>query len=113
MVKKTISKDAKQKLLSYSYPGNVRELKAIMELASVMSESEIITSDDIRFNSPRKTDTFLTNEMSLRDYTRQIIFHFLEKYNNDVLLVAKKLDIGKSTIYRMLKEEPSVKSAHF
>ena len=35
----------------------------------------------------------------------KIIHHYLEKYDNDVLLVAKKLSIGKSTIYRMLKEE--------
>jgi DNA-binding NtrC family response regulator len=42
-------------------------------------------------------------EISLREYERQIIQYYLEKYNKDVLLVAKKLDIGKSTIYRMIQ----------
>ncbi|MGB8190299.1 MAG: response regulator [Chitinophagaceae bacterium] len=42
-------------------------------------------------------------EISLREYECQIIQHYLEKYNKDVLLVAKKLDIGKSTIYRMIQ----------
>ena len=42
--------------------------------------------------------------MTMEEYKYQIVFHFLEKYNNDVQLVAKKLDIGKSTIYRMLQE---------
>ena len=42
-------------------------------------------------------------EISLREYECQIIQYFLEKYNKDVLLVAKKLDIGKSTIYRMIQ----------
>jgi DNA-binding NtrC family response regulator len=42
-------------------------------------------------------------EISLREYECQIIQYYLEKYNKDVLLVAKKLDIGKSTIYRMIQ----------
>ena len=42
-------------------------------------------------------------EISLREYECQIIQYFLEKYNKDVLVVAKKLDIGKSTIYRMIQ----------
>ena len=103
--KKIISKEAKEKLLSYYYPGNVRELKAIIELSCVMSEGDAILPEDINFNNPRKADAFLIKEMPLREYTKKIIYHFLERYDHDVLLVAKKLDIGKSTIYRMLKEE--------
>lgn len=45
----------------------------------------------------------LNREISLREYECQIIQYYLEKYNKDVLLVAKKLDIGKSTIYRMIQ----------
>ena len=100
-----LSKPAKEKLMNYHYPGNVRELKAIIELAAVMSENQIIEEEDIRFNSPHKATNFLTKEMSLKEYNRTIIKHFLTKYDRDVLLVAQKLDIGKSTIYRMMKEE--------
>ncbi|MCC6724408.1 MAG: sigma-54-dependent Fis family transcriptional regulator [Saprospiraceae bacterium] len=99
-----ISKEAKSKLLGYSFPGNVRELRALMELAAVMSTGGVVQADDIRFNSVRKESTFLTDNLTLEEYKTRIINHFLEKYNNDVLLVAKKLDIGKSTIYRMLAE---------
>lgn len=100
-----LSKDARQKLLSYSYPGNVRELKAIIELAAVLASDGFIKQEEIEFRSLRQETTFLTQEMTLEEYKRKIIFHFLEKYDRDVLLVAKKLDIGKSTIYRILKEE--------
>ncbi len=103
--KLTITKEAKRKLLNYNFPGNVRELKAIIEMAAVMTETETIREEDIQFNSPRRTERFLNQELPLKEYTRRIIHHFLEKYNHDVLLVAKKLQIGKSTIYRMLKEE--------
>ena len=41
-------------------------------------------------------------------YKQKIVNFYLKKYENDVLLVAKKLDIGKSTIYRMLKETANV-----
>ncbi|MEL6863662.1 MAG: sigma-54 dependent transcriptional regulator [Bacteroidota bacterium] len=102
---KNLTKEAKQKLLAYHYPGNVRELKAVIELAAVMSEGDVITAEDIQFNSPRKTENFLAQEMTLKDFNRKIIYHYLQKYDRDVLLVAKKLDIGKSTIYRMLKED--------
>jgi transcriptional regulator with PAS, ATPase and Fis domain len=43
--------------------------------------------------------------MTLEEYNKKMIITYLEKYNNNVMLVAQKLDIGKSTIYRMLKEK--------
>lgn len=100
-----ISKSAKSKLLSYSYPGNVRELKAILELAAVLTNDDQIGEEDIRFNSPKKAAGFLAHEMTFEDYKRSIVNHYLEKYQDDIDLVAQKLDIGKSTIYRMLKNE--------
>ncbi|MEM9917778.1 MAG: sigma-54 dependent transcriptional regulator [Bacteroidota bacterium] len=103
--KKSFTKEAKEKLLTYTYPGNVRELKAIIELAAVMAENEVIQADDIQFKSPRRMASFLSKELTLKEYNQQIVHYFLKKYDRDVLLVAKKLDIGKSTIYRMLKEE--------
>lgn len=100
-----ISKEAKAKLLHYTYPGNVRELKAIIELAAVMAVGGEIVPDDIQFQSVRREAGFLTREMTLEEYKRNIIHHFLDKYDQDIPLVAQKLAIGKSTIYRMLQEE--------
>jgi len=50
-----LGKSAKTTLLGYSFPGNVRELKAIVELAAVMANGEYIEADDIQFNSIRKS----------------------------------------------------------
>ena len=100
-----ISKDAKNKLLSYSFPGNVRELKAIIELAAVLTNDNFINEDDIKFNSPKKAAGFLSQEMTFEQFKKAIVTHYLEKYDNDIEKVAVKLDIGKSTIYRMLKNE--------
>ncbi len=99
-----LSPGAQQKLLSYPFPGNVRELKAVIELAVVMANSREISEDNIVFNTNPSFDALLSTEKSLEEYQRLIIRHFLDKYNN-VVLVAKKLNIGKSKIYNMLKNK--------
>lgn len=103
MGKVTISNDAQEKLLKYPYPGNVRELRAVMELATVMSNNGEITAEDINFHSTSSMTDLLMEEATLKEYERRIIKNFLKKYDDNILLVAKKLDIGKSTIYRMKK----------
>jgi two-component system response regulator AtoC len=100
----TINKDAKNKLLKYPYPGNVRELKAIMDLAAVMCENNEIKDDDIIFKSIKQSDVFMMETKTLRAYTCDIVKYHLKKHNNDVIEVANLLDIGKSTIYKMLKD---------
>lgn len=104
--KKNLSQKAQEKLMNYDFPGNVRELKAIMELAVVMANRESIEDNDISLTSATRTANFLLDEEDTLDgYTKKIIRHYLEKYDNNILEVAKKLDIGKSTIYRMLKNK--------
>ena len=99
----SFSESAKRKLTTYGYPGNVRELKTVVELAAVMCNGTEITSEDISFKTIRKKDTFLAEEKKLKDYNVEIIQLYLRKYNNNVIKVAEKLDIGKSTIYKMIQ----------
>ena len=100
-----LSTEAQNKLLDYHYPGNIRELKSITDLACVMSENDIIEADNIKFMKSGNAQDIFLKEMTLDEYTERIIHNYLEKYNNNVLLVAKKLNVGKSTIYRMLKDQ--------
>ncbi|MEY2639773.1 MAG: hypothetical protein RIR90_1255 [Bacteroidota bacterium] len=100
---KTCSTAAFDKLRNYSFPGNVRELKSIVELAAVMADGSNIEADNLTLFNNNKEADLLQEEMTLRDYERKIIQHYLEKYDYDILLVAKKLDIGKSTLYRMVQ----------
>ncbi|MES2849698.1 MAG: sigma-54 dependent transcriptional regulator [Bacteroidota bacterium] len=104
----TISSEAKQKLLGYHFPGNIRELKAMMELAAVMGTDGEIKADDITYNSTKSGEVFTMEQKTLRQYTCDIIKYFLRKYDDDVMLVADKLDIGKSTIYKMLQQKEIV-----
>ncbi len=101
--KKVLSPEAQQKLLSYPFPGNVRELRSVMELSVVMSDGDTIMPGHISVNTGTSLNNLMSYEKTLKEYETQIIQHFLDKYNKDVLLVAKKLDVGKSTIYRMIQ----------
>lgn len=104
MTKLKISPEAQNKLLKHPFPGNVRELKSVIELASVMADNSEIQADDINFNSVAGDEALMLREMTLQEYTYRIIRNFLNKYDNNVLDVARRLDIGKSSIYRYLKE---------
>lgn len=102
---KQLTEAAREKLMKYSFPGNVRELKAMMDLAAVLSNGREVGPEDITYTSARNQESLLSEEKTLREYTQGIIRHFLRKYDNNVLLVAEKLDIGKSTIYKMIQQK--------
>jgi len=106
---KELSMGAIQKLNEYHFPGNVRELRAIIELSMVLSNNNIINENDISFNSVDGMHDLFLKELSLKEYDLQIVKVFLEKYHNDIPTVADKLQIGKSTIYRILAEEKKVR----
>ncbi len=100
---KLISKAAKIKLMRYPWPGNVRELKAVIELATILADANTIEEKDITLNSTSSVSDLLLEEKTLREYTNAIIQHSLIKNNGNVVRVAEKLDVGKSTIYRLIK----------
>ncbi|NPD46965.1 MULTISPECIES: sigma-54 dependent transcriptional regulator [unclassified Lentimicrobium] len=105
MPKKELTPKAIKKLNAYQFPGNVRELKAIIELALVLSTEDQITEEDISFNSSVGLDDLFNKKMTLKEYNTKIVEYYLEKNNDDIKVVAQKLDIGKSTIYRMMQNK--------
>ena len=106
--KKILSQEAQQKLLGYQFPGNVRELKSLIDLAVVMSDGPVIEPENITLNTTTKVTDLFAGGKTLREHTNFIIQHYLDNNNGDVLLVAKLLDIGKSTIYRMIQSKELV-----
>lgn len=103
---KTLSEGAQKKLLHYHFPGNVRELKSLIDLSVVMSTGSIIHPEDIVLASFDALPEVIAEDLTMRQYELRIVHTYLKKYDNDIKLVAAKLDISPSTIYRMLKEAP-------
>lgn len=104
MDEKKLSPDACQKLLSYQWPGNIRELKSVAELSVVLASGNVIEPEDIMLASGNVLPDVMGEELTLREYNRRIVQLYLSRYDNNTKLVAEKLDIGQTTIYRMLKE---------
>jgi two-component system response regulator AtoC len=102
--RKTLTADASRKLLNYGFPGNVRELKSVIELAAVMTEGAEIKASDISLNEHSSMMDILDKEKTMDDYVNQILKYYLKKYDDNVLLVSRKLNLGKSTIYKTIKE---------
>jgi two-component system, NtrC family, response regulator AtoC len=102
---KTLAPEAVDKLLSYSFPGNIRELKSVIELAVTLTDDQIIREENIILGNEALLENTLEKEMTLREYSVRIVKKTLEKYNHNTRLAAEKLGIGVATIYRMLKEE--------
>lgn len=101
---KALTSEASAKLLSYPFPGNIRELKSVIELAVTLADQDEILADHIVLGAGTDLikDLF-KQEMTLREYDLHILQKYLEKYENNIKFVAEKLDIGVATIYRMLK----------
>ena len=79
-------------------------LKSIIELACLLCNGGEIVENDIQFNNVKGDELIAYNEKTLKDYTNDIITFFLNKYKQDVLEVAKRLDIVKSTIYNLIQK---------
>ncbi|MVN76301.1 AAA domain-containing protein [Hymenobacter sp. HMF4947] len=115
------SPEARQRLLGYTYPGNVRELKAVVELAAVLAEGEHIEASDIPFRTlpaaaqPATTSAVATATAgakptngqphfpSLREQTLAIMQHSLTDLHGDVVAAASRLRVGRSTLYRLIQ----------
>jgi DNA-binding NtrC family response regulator len=103
-----LTEKAKKKLVDYPFPGNVRELKAVVELSAVLTNKTEIDAENVVFNTAREDVKLFESAMTLREYNEHIIRHYLKLHHNNVIKVAEVLDIGKSTIYNLLKKEKGV-----
>jgi DNA-binding NtrC family response regulator len=102
---KPLTVEAQKKLMNYSFPGNVRELKSLVELAVTLAVKEEIEAGDFAIDPGESLSNITGTDMTMHEYEMKILQGTLRKNNNDINLTARKLDIGVSTIYRLLKQE--------
>jgi two-component system response regulator HydG len=100
-------------LVAYDWPGNVRELENCIEGCCAMNSGPVIHTTDLPSSitdagarlSERSSET---NIMRIADLEKQAIVGAIEKLNGDKLMAAKLPGIGKTTLYRKLKEYGSI-----
>jgi two-component system, NtrC family, response regulator AtoC len=101
---KTLSTLAQKKILAYRFPGNIRELKSIIELSVILSEGEVIMPDDLQIQTTQEGENIFEQELTMEEYNVRILKHFLKLYNKNAILIANKLDISRATVYRMISK---------
>jgi DNA-binding NtrC family response regulator len=113
----TIAQDALHLLVDYDWPGNVRELRHALERALALSSGPVLHLGDLptQLQNARaelehrraadETEPALTVEVrSIAEMEKQAILTTLRHLNGDKLMAARLLGIGKTTLYRKLKE---------
>ncbi|MCP5492582.1 MAG: sigma-54-dependent Fis family transcriptional regulator [Chlamydiales bacterium] len=110
---KTLSEAAKDKILSYPWPGNIRELSNAIEHAVIMSSSDIISADDIALKIKCETPPVqLLNEMqkhmTLLEMEKRLIQQTLRAHNGNRTRTAKVLGISIRTLRNKLKAYPEL-----
>ena len=101
---KSLTSSSIRKLRAYSFPGNIRELKSIIELAVTLADDSEIGEEHLILTDSDGFGDLFTEEVSLREYNLRIVKKLMEKYDNKPKVVAEKLEVGVATIYRMLKD---------
>jgi DNA-binding NtrC family response regulator len=108
--KKTLSDEALKAMLAYDWPGNVRELENCLERACAFTSGPMLSTKDLPGAITQNPDAVQGIEnggpkiIPMAELEKLTILHTIEQLNGDKLLAARLLGIGKTTLYRKLKE---------
>lgn len=96
----------KEKLMQYSFPGNVRELQYCIERAVIMSEGDELKAADIIFSPLETTKTMEEDDgdLKLSSLEKNTILKVIEKHNGNISRAAKELGITRTALYRRLSK---------
>jgi len=96
-----LSQAARDRLMAYSWPGNVRQLRNVIDSAVVLAEgSEIEVADlGLRESVDGQLDTLL-----LEDWERRLVTEALKRSGGNVPEAARLLGIGRATLYRKIEQ---------
>ncbi len=104
---RTISEDAIARMMAYDRPGNVRELENAIERAIALGSGPILHAGDLPTNLQYGTGERLPQNdelLPLDELERRAILRALREAGGDKLAAARMLGIGKTTLYRKLKQ---------
>src|SRR5437899_1668645 len=104
---RTISEDAMRRLIAYDWPGNVRELENAIERAVALGSGPIVHVADLPSNLQYPTTERAPEKdeiLPLEELERRAILRTLRETGGDTLSAARMLGLGKTTLYRKLKQ---------
>lgn len=101
-----MSRAALEKMRSYHFPGNVRELQYAIERAVIMCEGDRVEADDLIFspieNAPHTEGGY--DDLRLSHIEKNTIIKVIEKHNGNITKAAKELGLTRTALYRKLSK---------
>jgi DNA-binding NtrC family response regulator len=98
-----INQQAQDKLLKYSWPGNIRELQHTIEKAVILSEGNVLKAEDF-FMRPIISGRNSDAELTLEEMEKRMINLAIEKNNGNLSAAAEQLGITRQTLYNKIKK---------
>jgi len=99
-----ISDEAIALLSHCRWPGNVRELQNCIEKAVILADNSILQPEDLQIDKSALNTSTSSVAETLEDAEEQVIRNAVKKYNGNLSLVAKALNISRPTLYNRLKK---------
>lgn len=96
------SDEASQQLLSYQWPGNVRQLRNVIDSAVIMADSNLIMPEDLGLSRPSTSGQM--ESLRIDHWERKLIAQALGRTEGNVPSAAKLLGISRATLYRKIEE---------
>ena len=97
----SLSEPARQKLLGYSWPGNVRQLRNTMDSAVVLAAGDQIEPGDLGLRESAEGELAT---LKIEDWERKLIEEALKRTSSNIPEAARLLGIGRATLYRKIEE---------
>jgi DNA-binding NtrC family response regulator len=108
---KRLTAAAASRLLAYPWPGNVREIKNVIERANVLVRGHVIDADDLELNRTERTDSdsvpaqWLNADLptAIAKLERAMIVHALDSCGGNRAEVARRLNINRQLLYTKMQ----------
>lgn len=93
------------KLIKYSWPGNVREFEHAIEKAVILADKDVLTPDDFAFDTVvNRNEKGQMTSYNIDENEKVLVQKTLNDFNYNLSLVASKLGVTRSTLYRKIKK---------
>ena len=105
--KMNFTSEAMEYLQRLPYPGNIRELKNLVERTILVSGKDTLDADDFKAQNTQSAEPVSTKGMenlTLEEMERQRILQALEQYDNNMSQVATALGVSRASLYRRLEK---------
>ncbi|MCA9064531.1 MAG: sigma-54-dependent Fis family transcriptional regulator [Planctomycetaceae bacterium] len=105
-----LSQDARRRLQSHLWPGNIRELRNLMERIAFLNPTDRVEADDLAFilspeaNGPKALSLDLGLDQATRDFQRDYIRRAIKACDGNMTDAAKMLGLHRSNMYRKMKQ---------